>query len=338
MSPLANRKSSLLRTSLAHLVSLLLAVIPSLASPISEHEPVKAEKIQTLKVHIISTMLATRGVGEWGFAALVHAGEHWILIDTGHDPDIVLDNAQRMGVDLSQVTDVVLSHFHPDHTGGLMKLRTELSKTDPEALGRIHVGKGLFSSRRVPGGADEINLMIAKKSALESTGARFFVHDKPTELFPGIWVTGPIPRERPERNWSGNLEVKMGDHWVEDTVPDSQSLVLDTEKGLVVLSGCGHAGIVNTLEYARSAVRSAPIHAAIGGFHLLDADDKQLTWTSAQLRSMGLEHFLGAHCTGIEAVFRIRKEAGLSRQTCVVGAVGATFSLEDGLDPLQLAR
>ncbi len=121
-------------------------------------------------------------------------------------------------------------------------------------------------------------------------------------------------------------------------MPDSQSLVLDTEKGLVVLSGCGHAGIVNTLEYARTAIRSAPIHAAIGGFHLLNADDKQLTWTSTQLRAMGLAHFLGAHCTGIEAVFRIREEAGLSRRTCVVGAVGATFSLKNGLDPRQLAR
>ena len=315
-----------------------LAILAALGASAPPAQILEPGQIQALKVHIISTMLATRGVGEWGFSALVHADGHSILIDTGHDPDIVLDNAQRMGVDLSQVTDVVLSHFHPDHTGGLMKLRQELLKTNPEALARIHVGKGMFSSRRVPGGADEVNRMIAKKSALESTGARFFVHDKPTELFAGVWVTGPVPREHLERNWSGRLEVKTGDQWVEDTVPDSQSLVLDTEKGLVVLSGCGHAGIVNTLEYARSAVRSAPIHAAIGGFHLLNADDKQLTWTSAQLRAMGLEHFLGAHCTGIEAVFRIRKEAGLSRQTCVVGAVGATFSLEDGLDPLQLAR
>ena len=105
-----------------------------------------------------------------------------------------------------------------------------------------------------------------------------------------------------------------------------------------MLSGCGHAGIVNTLEYARSAIQSAPIHAALGGFHLLEADDEQMEWTSSQLRSMGLAHFLGAHCTGIEAVYRIREKAGLTRQTCVVGAVGATFSLEDGLDPLTLAR
>ena len=70
----------------------------------------------------------------------------------------------------------------------------------------------------------------------------------------------------------------------------------------------------------------------------MEADDKQMEWTSKQLRLAGLEHFLGAHCTGIEAVFQIRKKAGLTRQTCVVGAVGATFSLEDGLDPLTLAR
>ncbi len=151
-------------------------------------------------------------------------------------------------------------------------------------------------------------------------------------------MTGPVPRVHPERNWSGTLDVKIADEWVEDTVPESQSLVLDTEKGLVVLSGCGHAGIINTLDYASSAIRSAPIHAAIGGFHLLNLDDRQLEWTSDRLRQVGLENFLGAHCTGIEAVFRIREQVGLEREACAVGAVGATFSLEDGLNPLTLAR
>ena len=115
-------------------------------------------------------------------------------------------------------------------------------------------------------------------------------------------------------------------------------MIFDTERGLVVLSGCGHAGIVNTLEYARKEIRAAPIHAALGGFHLLEADDNHLAWTAAKLRAVGLKHFLGAHCTGIESVFRIREQSGLSRATCVVGAVGATFSLDKGINPLWLAR
>ncbi len=334
----SGRHGSSRQMTLAVLVLLFATLASNLKVVSAESESEQAERVGSVKVHIISTMLATRCLGEWGFSALVEVDGHWVLLDTGHDPDVVLGNAETMGVDLSRVTDVVLSHFHPDHTGGLIKLRQELMKKNPEALSRIHVGKGFFSSRRAPDREDEINLMIAKKSVLEATGARFVVHDKPTELFRGVWVTGPVPRVHPERNWSGNLKVKIANIWVEDTVPDSQSLVLDTEKGLVVLSGCGHAGIVNTLEYARSAIQSAPIHAALGGFHLLEADDEQMAWTSSQLRSMGLEHFLGAHCTGIEAVYRIREKANLTRQTCVVGAVGATFSLKDGLDPLTLAR
>ena len=104
------------------------------------------------------------------------------------------------------------------------------------------------------------------------------------------------------------------------------------------ISGCGHAGIINTLEYARETVRQAPVHAALGGFHLFLASDDHLAWTAGELRAMRLEHFLGAHCTGIEAVYQLREAAGLTRETAVVGAVGASFSLATGIDPLLLAR
>ncbi len=93
------------------------------------------------------------------------------------------------------------------------------------------------------------------------------VVDRPTELFPGAWLTGPVPRIHPERNWSFKRMIKQADgRLVEDNVPEDMSLVLDTDKGLVVLAGCGHAGIVNTLEYARRQVRETPVYAALGGF------------------------------------------------------------------------
>src|SRR6185312_321161 len=98
---------------------------------------------------------------------------------------------------------------------------------------------------------------------------------------------------------------------VEDTIPEDIALVLDTDRGLVVVSGCGHAGVVNTLEYARKTVRAAPIFAAIGGFHLFAADDPRLDWTSDRLKGMGLGNLLGAHCTGIDPVYRLRDRLGL---------------------------
>jgi 7,8-dihydropterin-6-yl-methyl-4-(beta-D-ribofuranosyl)aminobenzene 5'-phosphate synthase len=125
---------------------------------------------------------------------------------------------------------------------------------------------------------------------------------------------------------------------IEDNVPEDMSLVLDTEKGLVLVSGCGHAGIINTLEYSRQKVRDTRVHAALGGFHLFEADAATLDWTAAKLRPMAVANFLGAHCTGIEPVYQLRQRLGLSRANCSVGAVGSRFTLRDGLEPGALAR
>jgi 7,8-dihydropterin-6-yl-methyl-4-(beta-D-ribofuranosyl)aminobenzene 5'-phosphate synthase len=125
--------------------------------------------------------------------------------------------------------------------------------------------------------------------------------------------------------------LKTPDGIAEDIVPEDTSLVLDTDRGLIVLSGCCHAGIINTLEYSRKKVRQAPIYAAIGGFHLMRASDATLDWTARKLREFGLSNFIGAHCTGIEPVYRIRQKAGLNRRTCIVGGVGDQFSMEKGI-------
>ena len=114
--------------------------------------------------------------------------------------------------------------------------------------------------------------------------------------------------------------------------------MVNTSKGLVVLSGCGHAGIINTIEYSRKTIADKPAYAILGGFHLMEANDEHLNWTADKLNEYGVKHFLGAHCTGIEAVYQIRERAGLLRKSCVVGAVGSSFDLEKGIDPLYIAR
>ena len=285
-------------------------------------------------------MLADEGIGEWGFAALVEADGHRLLFDTGARPDTVLQNARDLNVDLGDIVDVVISHNHSDHTGGLLRLRRELSSKNRSALSRAHVAPGIFWSRPSGSGA-ETNPMIEIKPTYEAEGGVFVEHAEPVEVFPGAWLTGPVPRVYPERNWggfSGRAPVKSPQGLVEDNLPEDQSLVLDTEAGLVLLSGCGHAGIINTIEHARSKIRSAPVVAAIGGFHLFASDDPTLDWTAAKLREFGLGQFIGAHCTGIEAVYRIRDRVGLDRARCVVGAVGASFTLSQGIQPLRLAR
>lgn len=311
------------------------------SNPVSGIAAPQAERararVKNLRVTVLSTMLAEgKALGEWGFAALVEADGRRILFDTGRFPGTVLQNARELGVDLSGVTDVILSHHHNDHTGGLMTLRREFSKQNPAALSRTHVGQGIFWSRPRPSG--EGNPVVSFRAEYEASGGSFVEHSGPVELWPGVWLTGPVPRTYPEQNWSGNAQVQSPQGLVRDTLPEDQSLVINTEQGLVVVAGCGHAGIINTLEFARKQVRSAPVHAAIGGFHLYDAEEKELSWTGSKLREMKLGHLLGAHCTGIESVFRLRTLTGLQRRTCVVGAVGASFELGRGLDPLDLAR
>ena len=114
--------------------------------------------------------------------------------------------------------------------------------------------------------------------------------------------------------------------------------MLDTAKGLVVVTGCGHAGVVNILEYAAGLGPPAPVHAVVGGLHLFPADEATLDWTAGRLKAMGVGHLLGAHCTGVEAVYALRPRLGLDRRTCVVGAVGSGFDLDDGIRPGTIAR
>jgi 7,8-dihydropterin-6-yl-methyl-4-(beta-D-ribofuranosyl)aminobenzene 5'-phosphate synthase len=291
--------------------------------------------VESVKVTILSTMLADQGIGEWGFAALVETDGRRILFDTGARPNTVLENARSLGIKLAGIRDVILSHNHGDHTGGLSSLRRELAKEAPDALSRAHVGRGIFWPRALQPGWQA---MSEVKEAYEKQGGSFVEYSSPVEILGGIWITGPVPRTWPERNYGRTGQVLSPEGAVEDNIPEDQALVINTKKGLVVISGCGHAGMINTLEYARKIVREAPVHAALGGFHLFQASEDHLAWTGNKLREMGLESFVGAHCTGIEAVFRLRSLTGLSRKTAVVGAVGASFSLEMGIDPLNLAR
>ncbi|PYQ21421.1 MAG: MBL fold metallo-hydrolase [Acidobacteria bacterium] len=322
---------------MARLVSLaLLLALPLARLHAQEASPRPAtSRVGAVKIVVLSTMLADAGIGEGGFAALVEADGHRILFDTGARPDTVLQNARQLKVDLAGVRDVVLSHHHGDHTGGLVTLRREYAKADPEALGRAWVGRGIFLPRAA---GPYVGMMTAVKSGYEAAGGRFVELDQPRELFPGVWITGPVPRVHPERNWPAAGRISTDDGTVEDNLPEDQALVFDTDRGLVALFGCGHAGVVNTLAYARRTVRDAPVLAVLGGLHLFQKDDATLDWTGDRLREFGVADLLGAHCTGLEAVYHLRSRLGLDRRHCMVGAVGASFTLDAGIDPLSLAR
>jgi 7,8-dihydropterin-6-yl-methyl-4-(beta-D-ribofuranosyl)aminobenzene 5'-phosphate synthase len=179
--------------------------------------------------------------------------------------------------------------------------------------------------------------MLATRKEYEALGGKFVEHDSWYQLFPGAWLTGPVPRRYPERNWSGKGKVQSPEGVVEDTIPEDSTLVLDTPKGLVMVAGCGHAGIVNIMTYTAAKFPKTQIDALIGGIHLFSAPDERVDWTADKMKEFGVANFMGAHCTGINAVYEIRQRMGLSREKAVVGAVGASFDLEKGIDPRDLA-
>ena len=277
--------------------------------------------------------------GEWSFAAWVEVGDRSFLFDTGWSPDNVLSNAAILGIDLSAAEDLILSHNHPDHTGGLETLKTELSKRNPAALSRIHVADGIFDSRPGPHGGEN-NPMIALRQRLEALGSTFVVHDRPTEISPRVWVTGPVPRLHDERNYptGPNAIVVRNGERLPDIIPESQSLVVLAAGGPIFVSGCGHAGLINTLDYARAEISDRDPQAAIGGFHLSNASAETVEWTSGKLAEARLGNFVGAHCTGFEAVFRIRELAGMEREHAVIGAIGTRFEAGSGIVPGNINR
>jgi 7,8-dihydropterin-6-yl-methyl-4-(beta-D-ribofuranosyl)aminobenzene 5'-phosphate synthase len=334
------RRPSLME--LLQLATALVALILTCSTPAMAAGSVQSShQVRVLKITVLVTNVAGdphQGDAEWGYSALVEVDGHKILYDTGASSDMVLKNAKALNIDLSDVEDVVLSHNHWDHVGGLMSLRREFAKANPRAMGRVHVGAAIFEPRLNDTGEDHNGLRLIKAEYL-ATGGVFIVHDKPTELYPGVWLTGPVPRPNVEKNWSPGLSlVTEQEGRVEDNVPEDSALVFDTHEGIVILTGCGHAGIINIVEYARTIAGNKPLLAVIGGLHLVNASDQTLSWTGAKLKYYRIENLLAGHCTGIEATYRLRESTGLGRKTAVVSASGSSYTLGVGIDPRILAH
>lgn len=290
-------------------------------------------------VTILSSNLANGGtVGEWGLSAFVQADGQCVLFDAGRYPDTVLRNAEVLGVDLSCVTDVVLSHFHFDHNTGLLPLLRDLRRKNPDSMKRVHVAKGMFLRRQLPQGGDFVdwNQMIAIRDTLEAAGVEIVEHAGPAEILPSVWITGPVERVHEEQQYGGARMLVDGE-WVQDNVPESQGLSVVTDRGHIVLLGCGHSGVVNLLEHVQETIQDAPIHALMGGLHLFNASDEMLGWTADRLRAIGVEHLMAGHCTGVEPLYRLRAGLNLTRRTAVVGAVGSQFVLGEGIRPTAIA-
>ena len=284
-------------------------------------------KIKDFKITILSTMLSDTHIGEWGFSAIIEADGKRILFDTGSRETTVLQNARELKISLKHIDNVFLSHNHKDHTGGLKTLRENY----PTSFSNAHIGEGIFYPR--PNSKGTNHYILDNKNVLKSLGINFKTHINPSQVMPGLWTTGQIPRKYDEKNWSelGKM-MDLSGNMVEDTIPEDQSLFFDTENGIVLISGCGHAGLVNTLDYINKIMPDRPIYKIIGGFHLLNLNEDKLEWTARKMEEYGVKYFVGAHCTGLNSTYSIRNFMNLSSKKALVGSVG-TYITKKGIFP-----
>lgn len=292
--------------------------------------------VSNLKITILSTMLAQEGIGDWGFGALIECDSSQILFDTGGREFVVRDNAKDLHIDLSKVHTVVLSHGHPDHTAGWLPLRQSMMQANRSALALTYVAPGFFNPVILGSGG---KYDLGTDSAIYvSTGGRIETVGTWKEILPGVFLTGKdVPRIYPEKNYPAMLKRQIpSGQIVKDTIPEDMSMVISTAQGLVLLTGCGHTGTVNLLAAVKRHFPGQRIYAAIGGFHLLASTDQQIEWTANALKNAGVRYFMGAHCTGIQPVQQIMTVAGLKRNECIVGSVGASFDPSTGFTAGQL--
>ena len=278
-------------------------------------------KIKDFKITILSTMLSDFHTGEWGFSAMIEVDGERILFDAGSRENTVLQNAKELNINLDKIDNIFISHNHKDHTGGLITLKKEY----PNSFKNAHVGEGIFYSRPNPDG--DGNYILSSRNTLENLGIKFISHKNPTQLVPGVWTTGQVPRKYDEKNWSGvSKMIDSKGNIVEDIIPEDQSLFFDTENGIVLISGCSHAGLANTLDYVQKIIPGRPIYKIIGGFHLLKLNNDKLEWTAKKMREAGVNYFVGAHCTGLNSTYSIRNFLGLTSESALVGSVGTVIT------------
>jgi 7,8-dihydropterin-6-yl-methyl-4-(beta-D-ribofuranosyl)aminobenzene 5'-phosphate synthase len=280
------------------------------------------------------TVLATNisdygGLGEWSFAALFDSEQDAVLFDTGFKEDTVLHNVLHLGVDLSEVEKVVLSHFHSDHTGGLLILRKHFRPANEAALSQVYVAAGFFDQRATATGVEvgpgDFSSAQEFKAAAEALGIRFIEINEPTEIAPKLWLTGPVPRIEEQYNGPAGLFINKEGEAVPDIIMDDQSLGYLTDKGWLMTSGCGHSGLINTGKVLQS-IKDEPIYSIVGGFHLWQAGNETLNRTANWLEEQGLGLMMGGHCTGIAAAENIASQLKLPRSQISHAAIGSVIT------------
>ena len=254
-------------------------------------------------------------VAEHGFSIMLEIKGKRLLFDTGQGKAL-FQNAKELGISLSGLDALVLSHGHYDHGGNLAKILSLNPSihffAHPDCLiprWSLHPGKESKS----------VALSQKDKAAIMNLShTRLHWCHNPTEIMTEVWITGAIARKNSFEDVGGPFyQDKIGNE--PDLIPDDISLWIEGESGLTVICGCCHSGVKNTIEQIVSHYDAAQINTLIGGFHLVHAKNKRLTKTVSFINETGVKRVIPAHCTGETAMTILQEQLNAEVQIGTVG-------------------
>jgi 7,8-dihydropterin-6-yl-methyl-4-(beta-D-ribofuranosyl)aminobenzene 5'-phosphate synthase len=262
------------------------------------------------------------GSGEHGFSAFIETGQGNYLFDTGGGHSVV-SNSLILDKDLKSIRKVFLSHGHHDHSGGLPEVLKLRGNVDVHAHPNVFIDRIAVlkengrKTKRFAG-------IPYKRRYLEYLGANFVFNSDFTEVEKGIFLTGEVPRKTPYEKPDPRLFSEMDGKITQDTFLDDQSLILDTEKGLILILGCAHSGMINIIHHVIHKTGKERFHSILGGTHLDFLTPEQLEESIKALKQMEIEKIGVSHCTGMRAAFRLHRELG---DRFFYGSVGCVLKL-----------